>query len=110
MACQEALRALTAAAERDPGPGLEGNLLALAVDAARAMATVGEISDALEKVYGRHAGQIRTISGVYRKEAGESLPWTGPVRWSTRSRRRRAAGRASWSPRWARTATTGVRR
>lgn len=72
VACQEALRALTAAAERDPGPGLEGNLLALAVDAARAMATVGEISDALEKVYGRHAGQIRTISGVYRKEAGES--------------------------------------
>ncbi|MFI5918338.1 methylmalonyl-CoA mutase [Streptomyces anulatus] len=72
VACQEALRALTAAAERDPGPGPEGNLLALAVDAARAMATVGEISDALEKVYGRHAGQIRTISGVYRKEAGES--------------------------------------
>ncbi|MGQ4412256.1 methylmalonyl-CoA mutase family protein, partial [[Kitasatospora] papulosa] len=71
-ACQDALAALTAAAERDPGPGLEGNLLALAVDAARAMATVGEISDALEKVYGRHAGQIRTISGVYRKEAGES--------------------------------------
>ncbi|NEE56095.1 methylmalonyl-CoA mutase, partial [Streptomyces sp. SID8455] len=62
VACQEALRALTAAAERAPGPGLEGNLLALAVDAARAMATVGEISDALEKVYGRHAGQIRTIS------------------------------------------------
>ncbi|WP_405461815.1 methylmalonyl-CoA mutase [Streptomyces sp. NBC_00101] len=71
-ACQEALRALTEAAGRSPGPDLEGNLLALAVDAARAMATVGEISDALEKVYGRHAGQIRTISGVYRKEAGES--------------------------------------
>ncbi|WP_405697283.1 methylmalonyl-CoA mutase [Streptomyces sp. NBC_01185] len=70
--CQDALRALTDAAGRDPGPDLEGNLLALAVDAARAMATVGEISDALEKVYGRHAGQIRTISGVYRKEAGES--------------------------------------
>lgn len=71
-ACQDALRALTAAAESGPGPGLEGNLLALAVDAARAMATVGEISDALEKVYGRHAGQIRTISGVYRNEAGTS--------------------------------------
>ncbi len=40
--------------------------------AARAKATVGEISDALEKVYGRHAGQIRTIAGVYRNEAGES--------------------------------------
>ena len=72
--CQAALRALTAAAEAGPqsGGGLEGNLLALAVDAARAMATVGEISDALEKVYGRHSGQIRTISGVYRDEAGPS--------------------------------------
>lgn len=72
-ACQDALRALTAAAEVGPGgAGLEGNLLALAVNAARAMATVGEISDALEKVYGRHSGQIRTISGVYRNEAGTS--------------------------------------
>ncbi|RJL32015.1 methylmalonyl-CoA mutase [Bailinhaonella thermotolerans] len=60
-----ALDALTRAA--DTG---EGNLLALAIDAARAKATVGEISDALEKVYGRHSGQIRTISGVYRDEAG----------------------------------------
>ncbi|MEU1948779.1 methylmalonyl-CoA mutase, partial [Streptomyces sp. NPDC020125] len=70
--CQDALRALTAAARSGPGAGLEGNLLALAVDAARAMATVGEISDALEAVYGRHSGQIRTISGVYREEAGAS--------------------------------------
>jgi methylmalonyl-CoA mutase len=71
-ACQAALRALTASAragaQRDGG--LEGNLLALAVDAARAKATVGEISDALESVYGRHSGQIRTITGVYREEAG----------------------------------------
>ena len=51
---------------------LEGNLLALAVDAARAKATVGEISDALEKVYGRHQATIRTISGVFRDEAGEA--------------------------------------
>ncbi|WP_267242190.1 methylmalonyl-CoA mutase [Streptomyces sp. PR69] len=73
-ACQDALRALTAAAEAGAaGSGdLDGNLLALAVDAARAKATVGEISDALEKVYGRHSGQIRTISGVYRNEAGTS--------------------------------------
>ncbi|MES4902164.1 MULTISPECIES: methylmalonyl-CoA mutase [unclassified Streptomyces] len=70
--CQDALRALTAAAESGPGAGLEGNLLALAVNAARAKATVGEISDALEKVYGRHSGQIRTIAGVYRDEAGPS--------------------------------------
>jgi methylmalonyl-CoA mutase len=47
----------------------EGNLLALAVDAARAKATVGEISAALEKVFGRHQAPIRTISGVYRREA-----------------------------------------
>ncbi|MFB7653617.1 MULTISPECIES: methylmalonyl-CoA mutase [unclassified Streptomyces] len=66
IACRDALDALTRAA------GGEGNLLELAVRAARAKATVGEISDALEKVYGRHAGQIRTISGVYRNETGES--------------------------------------
>jgi methylmalonyl-CoA mutase len=64
-ACSGALEALTRAAESG-----DGNLLALAVDAARAKATVGEISDALEKVYGRHAAQIRTITGVYRDEAG----------------------------------------
>ncbi|MFI2611750.1 methylmalonyl-CoA mutase [Kitasatospora sp. NPDC018619] len=73
-ACRDALRALTAAAEAGPqrGGSLDGNLLHLAVHAARAKATVGEISDALEKVYGRHSGQIRTISGVYRDEAGPS--------------------------------------
>ncbi len=68
-----ALARLTAAAAADGNrpAGLAQNLLALAVDAARAKATVGEISDALEKVYGRHAGQIRTISGVYRDEAAK---------------------------------------
>ncbi|SEB94672.1 methylmalonyl-CoA mutase [Streptomyces sp. TLI_105] len=65
-ACRDALDALTRAA------GGDGNLLELAVRAARAKATVGEISEALEKVYGRHAAQIRTISGVYRNETGES--------------------------------------
>ncbi|TCO65571.1 methylmalonyl-CoA mutase [Actinocrispum wychmicini] len=63
-ACQDALRRLTAGAEGD------ANLLALAIDAARAKATVGEISAALEQVWGRHSGQIRTISGVYREEVG----------------------------------------
>ncbi|GAA4093086.1 methylmalonyl-CoA mutase [Actinomadura miaoliensis] len=63
-------RAADAAVRGDRGPGLEGNLLALAVDAARAKATVGEISDALERAFGRHAANIRTISGVYREEAG----------------------------------------
>src|SRR4029079_14993948 len=48
----------------------EGNLLELAINAARAKATVGEISDALEKVWGRHQAEIRTIAGVYRDEVG----------------------------------------
>ena len=57
------LDALTRAAESG-----EGNLLELAVDAARAKATVGEISMALEKVYGRHRAEIRSIRGVYSQE------------------------------------------
>ncbi|HXW27177.1 MAG TPA: methylmalonyl-CoA mutase [Xanthobacteraceae bacterium] len=48
----------------------EGNLLALAIDAARAKATVGEISLALEKAFGRHRAETRTISGVYKQEVG----------------------------------------
>ncbi|MER6508505.1 methylmalonyl-CoA mutase [Nonomuraea sp. NPDC001636] len=70
-AVQRALDALTKAAE-NPAPGLDANLLKLAVDAARAKATVGEISDALERVFGRHAEQVRTISGVYRDESGNA--------------------------------------
>jgi methylmalonyl-CoA mutase len=58
-ACQAALAALTAGAK-----GTE-NLLALAVEAARARATVGEISDAMEAEFGRHRAEIRSISGVY---------------------------------------------
>jgi methylmalonyl-CoA mutase len=65
QAVEKTLAALTRAAE---GPG-NGNLLALAIDAARAKATVGEISAALEKVWGRHRAEIRAISGVYRQEA-----------------------------------------
>jgi methylmalonyl-CoA mutase len=62
--CDAALERLTAAA------GREGNLLELAVEAARAHATVGEISDALERVYGRHTAEIRSISGIYQSEVG----------------------------------------
>ncbi|MBO2453344.1 methylmalonyl-CoA mutase [Actinomadura barringtoniae] len=72
---QAALAALSNAAEAAENgtrpADLEHNLLHLAIGAARAKATVGEISDALERVYGRHAAQIRTISGVYREEAGK---------------------------------------
>jgi len=60
VACAKALDALTRAAEDETG-----NLLALAIDAARARATVGEISDALEKVYGRHRATTRSIAGVF---------------------------------------------
>src|SRR6478735_6415088 len=60
----EALAALT----RSAGEG-NGNLLALAIDAARAKATVGEISDAMEKVFGRHRAEIKSITGVYKREA-----------------------------------------
>src|SRR5229473_2438714 len=63
-AVDEALAALTRAAD-----GGNANLLALAIDAARAKATVGEISMALEKVFGRHRAEIKAISGVYRREA-----------------------------------------
>jgi methylmalonyl-CoA mutase len=62
------LDALTRAAEAPAGR--ESNLLALAVAAARAKATVGEISMALETIYGRHRAAIRAISGIYRQEVG----------------------------------------
>jgi len=65
-AVQSALEALTNAAASG-----DGNLLDLGVAAARAKASVGEISDALEKVFGRHRADIRSISGVYRSELGE---------------------------------------
>src|SRR5687767_7278808 len=67
-----ALEALTTCAGSTGHGSGGGNLLELAVDAARHKATVGEISAALEKVYGRHRAVIRTISGVYRDEAAES--------------------------------------
>jgi methylmalonyl-CoA mutase len=61
---QAALDALTAGAQGN------GNLLALAIAAARAKATVGEMSDAMEKVFGRHKAEIKAISGVYKREVG----------------------------------------
>jgi methylmalonyl-CoA mutase len=76
-AVRSALEALTGAAAGD------GNLLERSIDAARAMATVGEISDALEAVYGRHSATIRTISGVYREEAGSGVDTIEQVRAAT---------------------------
>ena len=63
--CRASLAALTAGARSG-----QGNLLELAVTAAQARATLGEISDALEAVFGRYQAQIRSISGVYRREFG----------------------------------------
>lgn len=64
---QASLRALAKSAQSG-----EGNLLALAIEAARNRATLGEISDAMEKSFGRHKATIRSISGVYSGEAGSS--------------------------------------
>jgi methylmalonyl-CoA mutase len=63
-AVEEALAALTRACTGN------GNLLALAIDAARAKATVGEISSAMENVFGRHRAEIKAITGVYKREVG----------------------------------------
>ncbi len=67
---EQCLNALTRAAETG-----EGNLLGLAVDAARARASVGEISTALEKVWGRYHAQIRSISGVYGAQFSDDDEW-----------------------------------
>jgi methylmalonyl-CoA mutase len=64
-AVEASLAALTAAARSG-----SGNLLALSVDAARAKATVGEITAAMEAAFGRHRAEIRAISGVYKREVG----------------------------------------
>lgn len=64
---RSSLEALTRSAETG-----EGNLLELAVEAARQRATLGEISNALEKVFGRYQAKIRSISGVYAREYGTS--------------------------------------
>ena len=63
---QAALDALTQAAESGAG-----NLLALSIDAARARATLGEISFALEKIFHRHKALVRSVSGVYQSEFGQ---------------------------------------
>ena len=70
QAVDKALAALTQAAQSG-----EGNLLALSVEAARLRATVGEISAALEQVYGRYQAQSRTISGVYGAPFEQDTDW-----------------------------------
>ncbi len=67
---QAALDALTAAARSG-----QGNLLALSIDAMRLRATVGEVSDALEKVYGRHRANIQQVTGVYAAAYDSAEGW-----------------------------------
>ncbi|MEQ8910643.1 MAG: methylmalonyl-CoA mutase [Vicingaceae bacterium] len=67
---QAALAAITKGAEGND------NLLALAIEAARERATLGEISDAMEKVFGRYQAQIKSVSGVYSQEAMEDIDFT----------------------------------
>jgi methylmalonyl-CoA mutase len=71
-ACKKALEAITWAAANPDPTDPDRNLLKLCIDAGRAGASVGEMSDALEDVFGRYTAQIRTISGVYSKESGKT--------------------------------------
>ncbi len=84
QAVAQALEALTCAAQQKNG-GMEHNLLRLAVIAARAKATVGEISQALEKIWGRHKAEIKVIKGVYAKAFGNDNPVIERVRDMTRA-------------------------
>jgi methylmalonyl-CoA mutase len=65
-ACQKALDAISAACKNK-----SGNLLGLCIEAARQRATVGEISDAMEKVFGRHKAEIKLVSGAYGSVVNE---------------------------------------
>ena len=76
---------------RDVADGGDGNLLAASIDAARCHATVGEISDAMEDVFGRHTAQIRTISGVYGSEMERDDRNDGSTATSVSAVRARAA-------------------
>ena len=73
-AVEAALAALASAAASG-----EGNLLALSVEAARAKATVGEITAAMETAFGRHRAEIKAISGVYKREVGAMSDAVGRV-------------------------------
>ncbi len=86
---QAALDAMTAAAESG-----EGNLLALSVEAVRLRATVGEISDALEKVYGRHRADTQKVTGVYAAAYDSAEGWEALQKEIAASPRNRAGARA----------------
>lgn len=68
---QAALQAITSACKEAGGKEMSSNLLALAVDAARKRATLGEISEAMEKEFGRYKAVIRSVSGIYKSEVSD---------------------------------------
>ncbi|MCF0042609.1 methylmalonyl-CoA mutase [Dyadobacter fanqingshengii] len=70
-AVANALNNITAACKQKGGKDMSVNLLALAIEAARKRATLGEISDAMEKEFGRYKSTIRSVSGVYQAEASD---------------------------------------
>ncbi len=101
---EAALAALTKGAEG------KDNLLTLAVEAARARATVGEISSAMEKVFGRFRAEIRSISGVYGGAYDGDNAFAVLQGDIENFAKKRAGVRAFSLPRWVRTATTAARR
>jgi methylmalonyl-CoA mutase len=82
---EQKLAALTRSAALEHATGGHDNLLTLAVEAARAKATVGEISLALEKAWGRHKAEIKGVTGVYTKSFGNNNPVIERVRGMTRA-------------------------
>ena len=102
--CQATLEALREGAAGD------ANLLALTLEAARARATLGEISSAMEREFGRWRAEVRAISGVYGAAFREDDMSRQFSARSRRSPRPKAEGRASWSPSSARMATTAAPR
>jgi methylmalonyl-CoA mutase len=68
---EASLAAITAACKEKGGKDMDTNLLALAIDAARKRATLGEISQAMEKQFGRYKSTIRSVSGVYQAEVSD---------------------------------------
>jgi hypothetical protein len=84
---QQALDALTSAAEKG-----DGNLLDLSIQAIRLRATVGEVSDALEKVYGRHRADTQKVTGVY------AAAYDAAEGWETQDRNQRLCRRAGPPP------------
>jgi len=102
---ERALRALEHAAREG-----SGNLLALSVEAARARATVGEMSLALETVFGRHEASVETFTGVYRSELADDSDLNALRARPRPSRPPPGVARGCSSPSSGRTATTGARR